>query len=699
MVILSGSHDGNIVAISVAVAMLVSYTALNLANRVATNRRNAAGLWWLTGGALAMGIGIWSMHFIGMLAFRLPIALGYDIWLTLLSLLVAVGISAFALWEVSLPQLSIRRLMMGAGAMGSGIAAMHYIGMASLRMAPGVSYDPLLFALSLLIAMTASAAALWIAFRLRENGARRGALRAVAAAAMGLAIAGMHYTGMAAARFAPDSICMAASGGFSSSWLLTVIVIGTLGVLVIALLTSVLARVNEELAQQALHDGLTKLPNRMLFEDRLEQAIQRAMREQRRVALMFIDLDGFKEINDGLGHDVGDVLLIEVARSIKGMLRGRDTVARLGGDEFVVLIDMAAPEDAAQVAQKLVTRIAQPFSIQSHLLHVTASIGIAVYPEDGGTSHEMLVNADAAMYHTKRSGRNGYHFFARSMNVNARNHLLLLHEMRHAIEHNEFVLHYQPKFAAVSGKVLGAEALVRWQHPQRGLMLPDQFIALAERSGLIVALGEWVLDSACAQMRRWIALGHKDWKIAVNVSAVQFAHEKLPEIVERTLARHSLPPQCLTLEVTESTAMDDVEVSMITLNKIAALGVDISIDDFGTGYSSLLYLKRLSVNELKIDQGFVRNFGRGADDSATAAIVAAVVSLGHALNLRVVAEGVETEAQRSFLDAAGCDALQGFLLAHPMPAEQFIEVVNVAKRPAATAPYRGSSGLADPAPA
>ncbi|HEY4318598.1 MAG TPA: EAL domain-containing protein [Herbaspirillum sp.] len=687
---LAGSYDRGTVIISILVAMLASYTALDMANRIALNR-DAAARWWLAGGSLAMGIGIWSMHFIGMLAFRLPIALGYNIWSTLLSLLVAVLVSAFALWQVSLPRLSWRRLFGSALAMGAGIAAMHYIGMASMNMSPGIVYDVRWFALSLFIAVGAAGAALWIAFRLRQNATRNEALARIAAAVvMGLAIAGMHYTGMAAAHFPFGSICMASIDGFSPGWLAVVVVLGTLSVLTIALLTSVLdarletrtaklahslARANLELTQQALHDGLTQLPNRMLFEDRLDQELQNAARERRHFALMFIDLDGFKAINDGLGHHVGDLLLIEVARLVQGMMAGGDTVARLGGDEFVVLAEVGQPEDAAQIAERLVGMIGQPFTIESHELQVSASIGIAVYPEDGASRHEMLVNADAAMYHTKRSGRNGYHFFAPSMNADAHNKLQLLNEMRHAIENREFVVYYQPKFATSDRRVLGAEALVRWQHPVRGLMSPDEFIPLAEKSGLIVPLGAWVLDQACAQMREWIDLGHGDWKMAVNLSAVQFAHEGLLEVVKSVLTRHELPPHCLTLEVTETTAMDDVDASMVTLEKIAALGVDISIDDFGTGYSSLLYLKRLPANELKIDRGFVRNLSLGSDDEA---IVAAVVALGRALNLRIVAEGVETEAQQLFLDEAGCDALQGYLLGRPMPAAQFIDTIDAA---------------------
>ena len=691
--ILAGSYDQRIVALSILVAMLASYTALDMASRVAQNR-NAAARWWLAGGSLAMGIGIWSMHFIGMLAFSLPIPLSYNVGLTLLSLLAAVLVSAFALWQVSRGELSSRRLAVSALAMGAGIAAMHYIGMASMHMNPGIVYDIRWFALSLAIAVVAAGAALWIAFHLRMKTGRRDRLaRAAAAIVMGLAISGMHYTGMSAANFAVGSICMSGADDFSSGWLAVVVVMGSLSVLTIALLTSVLdarletrtaklanslARANLELKQQALHDGLTQLPNRMLFEDRLHQELQNAAREQRHFALLFIDLDGFKAINDGLGHHIGDLLLIEAARVVQSSMVGGDTVARLGGDEFVVLAEVAQPEDAAQIAERLVTLLGQPFVIESHELQVSASIGIAIYPNDGASSHEILVNADAAMYHTKRSGRNGYHFFAPSMNENAQNKLQMLHEMRHALEEEQFVVYYQPKFAAADHRVLGAEALVRWRHPVRGLVPPDEFIPLAEKSGLIVPLGAWVLDQACAQMREWVSLGHGDWKMAVNLSAVQFAHEGLLEVVESALKRHDLPPHCLTLEVTETTAMDDVDASMITLEKISALGVDISIDDFGTGYSSLLYLKRLPANELKIDRAFVRNLALGSDDEA---IVAAVVALGRALNLRIVAEGVETEAQQLLLDDAGCDALQGYLLGRPMPAGQFIETIHALPAP------------------
>jgi len=693
---LSASYDSLLVVVSLLVAVLASYTALDMTERINATQEYA-GRSWLLGGAVAMGIGIWSMHFVGMLAFRLPIDLGYDPWITFLSLLIAIGVSGFALWIVSRPELPLRRLLNSALAMGVGIAAMHYTGMAALLMMPGIHYDPLLFAASVAIAIAASGAALWIAFRLRRNTPHVKLARGGAAVVMGVAIVGMHYTGMAAANFPEGSFCLAVRDGVSPGWLAILIIVVTLAVLTIALLTSLLdarlesrtaklarslAEANEELTQLVLHDNLTKLPNRTLLDDRLNQAISKAAREQGHFALMFCDLDGFKAINDSLGHHVGDLMLVEVAQRIRSVMRAQDTVARLGGDEFVMLVDLKEPDDAVTVADKLVKIINQSFNIEKHELRVSASIGIAIYPEDGSSRHDLVINADAAMYHTKRSGRNGYHFFEASMNVNAHNQLQWLQDLRLALERKEFILHYQPKYNSPNGPVLGAEALLRWQHPVHGMVGPDEFIGLAERSGLIVPIGAWVLDEACRQMKVWYDIGHEDWKIAVNLSALQFAQTDLIDLVKDTLALHDLPARCLTLEVTESTAMHDAESSLKTLQQIADLGVDISIDDFGTGYSSLLYLKRLPANELKIDRGFVRDLSDGNDD---AAIISAIVALGRTLNLRIVAEGVETTKQQNFLTSVGCDALQGYLMGRPMPPDKFIEATsNLMKNTAPT---------------
>ncbi|WP_213880156.1 bifunctional diguanylate cyclase/phosphodiesterase [Pseudomonas sp. dw_358] len=680
---LTGSYSPSLVTISLCVAMLASYTALDLVGRVATASGRAVYL-WMAGGALAMGIGIWSMHFIGMLAFTLPIKLGYDLPLTLFSLLVAVLSSAFAIWLVSQPRLPLVQLVMGALIMGSGISAMHYTGMAALDMQPGIVYDVPLVLLSLVIAFAASAAALGIAFRLRQHAPRVRRLRGLAAVVMGIAIVGMHYTGMAAARFPTGSWCAAAGDGLTGNGLDYMVLMTTLAVLGISLLTSVLdarmqahtsvlanslSQANQELTQLALHDNLTGLPNRMLLDDRIGQAIEAVGEEGGCLALMFIDLDGFKPVNDAFGHHIGDQLLRAVAARLREGLSSKHTLARIGGDEFVLLVPLAAPVDASAVAAQQVELIAAPFQVGDQALLVSASIGVAIYPGNGVDQHELLMNADAAMYHAKSAGKNGYRFFDSSMNSNARKQLQLLQDLRGALPGKQFRLFYQPKFDAVSGEPVGAEALLRWEHPQQGLLLPDKFIDMAEKTGLIIAIGDWVLDEACRQMQLWIEQGFGHWRVAVNLSALQFCHAGLVQSVAAALATHSLAANNLTLEITETTAMSDADASMAVLQQLSDMGVDISIDDFGTGYSSLMYLKRLPANELKIDRGFVRDLEQDSDD---AAIVSAIVALGRALGLRIVAEGVETGNQQDFLTRLGCDSLQGFLLGHPLPPDRFM---------------------------
>lgn len=680
---LIGSYSPSLVVISLFVAILASYTALDLAGRLATARGRAVYV-WMTGGALAMGVGVWSMHFIGMLALRLPFALGFDLGITALSLLIAVLSSGFALWLVSQPRLPAWQLAFGALIMGAGISSMHYTGMAAMRMTPGIDYDPTLFGASLLIAVIASGAALWIAFNLRRNTPYVRLARGGAAVVMGIAIVGMHYTGMAAARFDDNSFCGAALTGLSGKGLDNLVLVTTLAVLIIALLTSLLdARLeartavladsltlaNQELTHLALHDMLTGLPNRTLLADRIQQAIQAVKEQGGCFALMFIDLDGFKPVNDAFGHHMGDQLLREVGLRLREDLRGHDTLARIGGDEFVLLVQLTQPDDAVGLAERQVGLINRAFKVAEHELKISASIGIALFPGNGSNPQELLMNADAAMYHAKGMGKNGYSFFDVSMNTNARKQLQLLQDLRNALEHEQFCLYYQPKFDAVSGIPVGAEALLRWEHPQQGLLLPATFIDLAEKTGLIIPIGEWVLNEACRQMRLWYAQGYEDWRIAVNLSALQFCHAGLVKSVAAALDRHQLPANSLTLEITETTAMSDADASMTVLQQLSDMGVDLSIDDFGTGYSSLMYLKRLPANELKIDRGFVRDLEHDSDD---AAIVSAIVALGQALGLRIVAEGVETDVQQSFLTRLGCNSLQGYLLGHPLPADGFM---------------------------
>ncbi len=680
---MTGTYSQSLVVFSLLVAILASYTALDMAARVA-NTEGKVARWWLAGGAGAMGLGIWSMHFIGMLAFDLGIPMGYDLAITLYSLAVSVGASAYALWLVSHKILPWYRLAAGAVLMGLGVAAMHYLGMSAMRMEPGIDYHMGWLALSIAIAIVAAGAALWIAFRLRSETRHPMLLRGLASVVMGLAIIGMHYTGMAAAEFPAGAVCGAVGeNGVDSKWLAVLVIVTTLATLGIALIASVfdrqmrartgllaesLAQANEKLMQAALHDPLTQLPNRMLLQDRIEQTIEKARRRSFPFAVMFCDLDGFKAINDAYGHQLGDKLLVEVSQRVSGLLRTQDTFARLGGDEFVIVFQIDEPEDAAVVAERILASVAEPFFIDALELHVSTSIGIALYPDDAASERELMAHADAAMYHTKDTGRNGYTFFTESLQVSANRQLRLLQDLRRAIPRGELVLHYQPKFLAAGSDIIGAEALVRWQHPELGLLSPDTFIPMAERSGLILPLGEWVLDAACAQLRAWHDAGHDSWTMSVNLSPVQFASNTLLDTVRETLARHQLEARFLTLEVTETTAMKDVEASLQILHGLTDMGVHISIDDFGTGYSSLLYLKRMPATELKIDRAFVREL---EDNSEDAAIVSSIIALGRSLQLRIVAEGVETAGQQQYLNQLGCDLLQGYHLGKPMDAAAF----------------------------
>jgi len=418
-----------------------------------------------------------------------------------------------------------------------------------------------------------------------------------------------------------------------------------------------------KLMRLAHYDALTGLPNRNLLADRLRQGLVFASRHRMRVALMFLDLDRFKNINDSLGHHVGDQILKEVAARLTRGLRGGDTVARLGGDEFVVVLqEVRNAHDAAMVAQNLLRDLAPPYLVDGRELHVSASIGITLYPDDGRDGDVLMQNADVAMYHVKDGGRNGYQFFAATMNQQANRRLAIEHDLRLGIRRGELVLHYQPQIDLARREVRAVEALVRWRHPEHGLLLPDEFIGIAEESGLGQALGEWTLREACTQSRRWQAAGLRPVPVAVNLSARVFHDQTLPATLAGILRDTGLEPRLLELEITESAVMQQSDTTLETLSQLSAMGIQLSVDDFGTGYSSLAYLKRFPIDKLKIDQSFVRDIPGDSDDVA---ITQAIISLAKALGLRVVAEGVETEAQLGFLVAHGCDDVQGNLFCTP----------------------------------
>jgi len=417
----------------------------------------------------------------------------------------------------------------------------------------------------------------------------------------------------------------------------------------------------------AHHDGLTDLPNRMLLQDRLGQAIEAARRQGAQLAVLFMDLDRFKHINDSLGHGVGDQLLQSVAQRLVACVRQSDTVCRQGGDEFVVLLSVVEhAEDAAQSAQKLLATLALPHQIEGHDLHVSVSIGISVYPQDGDEVETLLKCADTAMYHAKENGRNNFKFFEKDMNTRAVERQAIESSLRGALEREEFVLHYQPKIALHSGAIVGVEALIRWQHPQRGLLHPLEFVSIAEDCGLIRPIGRWVLREACLQAQAWQEAGLPPITVAVNASAIEFRADNYLGNLSATLDETRLEPRYLEIEVTESVLIRDAESAESVLHGISQLGVKLAIDDFGTGYSSLSYLNRFPIDTLKIDQSFVHQLSSDADD---ASIVNAVISMGKSLKQRIVAEGIETSEQLASLLALDCDEGQGYFFCRPIAAE------------------------------
>ncbi len=953
---IQATYDYRLVLLSVMIAVLASYVALDLAGRV-TATRGYARLAWLIGGATAMGTGIWSMHYTGMLAYRLPMRVYYHVPTVALSLLAAIFASFVALIIVSRPRVKTMHVIAGGFPMGFGIAAMHYTGMAAMRLGAMHHYHHGLWSLSIVFAVVISMVALWLTFRFREEN-QKPVLKALAAVVMGLAIPVMHYTGMAGVRYMPgtgepnlryavdisvlansaiilvtliilgsvlltslvdrrmsaqaralehseeryqllfesnphptfvfdlqtfsllamnqaahtvygfsaeefldmkltdfhrvelitnlldtartgDSIetqhrrkdgtpfdvelslrtivwdgkaaglllanditerkrtehmeadrrnflemitqnqpleasldqlvrimenqlpgalcsvllikpnkfCYVAASSFSKNvrgglegFRLEDMVLGLrvrptsqemtfvenfpancpdprlaewasalnlqscwtanvadaegilLGLIVVFLrdakspsaqhrsrlnmargMASIAIehrRLTDRLSYQAQHDALTSLPNRFLLDDRLQQAIAYANRHHTCIAVLVIDLDGFKYINDTIGHQAGDQVLVEVSRRLRSITRQADTLARLGGDEFcLVLSDLRDLKDADRVAQSCLDVLRKPVRIAERDYSVTASIGISCYPQHGAKPETLQQQADTAMYHAKFNGKNGFQVFTPELNAHLRERLELMGDLRQALARGELRLEYQPQFLA-HGELVGFEALLRWDHPQRGAISPDKFIPIAEETGLIISIGKWVLNQACRQLAQWREAGYDNLRMAVNVSTVQFERHDWMETISHALEENGVPAALLELELTESVVMKNCEHAAERLGKLRALGISSAIDDFGTGYSSLKYLQNLPIDTLKIDQSFVRNLAPCSNgESGNGAIVRAIVTLAQQLGLRVVAEGVETAEELELLRHLGCNLVQGYLFSRPMRVE------------------------------
>ena len=769
-------HDPYLVVLAAVVCLFAAITALGLAARAVAAERSVR-LAWIAAGALAAGIGIWATHFVAMIAFRPGLPHGYDLGLTVLSVVIAMVLCFAGLWLALWRDPQSERLLAGGAVLGFGISAMHFTGMAALRIPADIHYDPTLATAALIIGMVFGALALHTAFRkLSLTRLIVGALLLM------LAICGMHFTAMASAVLTPNPAIVMPPGLLSPAWLSLYIAAASIAVLSLGILGAAIdrriaarfaveagrfealasaalegilihsrglivdaneafarlvgstpealigtraldivapehhplvstpesfrnaelieidlidregnrhpvemrgrainyqgrsARVSavrdlaerrqaeERIRHMAHHDALTGLPNRTLFRDRLTQAVARAARSGEAVAVLCLDLDRFKSVNDLLGHPSGDALLAEVAARLTETLREMDTVARLGGDEFaIVQVGLRQPENAASLAHRLVKEMALPFDLDGQEMVIGTSIGIALFPSDAQTPDDLLKNADTALYRAKADGRGIFRFFEATMDALLQERRALERDLRHAIAARQLSIHYQPLVDCSSGRAVGFEALVRWEHATRGQVSPVDFIPVAEESGLIMPLGEWVLRSACVEAAKWPG----DLRIAVNLSPAQFRHADLPKLVADIIAEAGLSAERLELEITEGLLIDDTDRAFATLTALKTLGVRISLDDFGTGYSSLGYLQRFPFDKIKIDRSFIQGLENSRDAMA---IVRTVITLGQNLGMTVTAEGIETPEQYEMLRRENCHQVQGFLLGRPGPA-------------------------------
>ena len=670
---------------SAVLAFLSTYVALEFAGRIHRVGDPVAKRLWLCAGALAMGSGIWATHFLGMSAAAYPFAAAYRIDMTLASWVCGVVASLLVL-DAAARSDRHRNAWVGRALLG-GVAAtvMHYVGTEAMVVSPVVRYQAGLVVAALLVMMAGSVATIALFRVLRDaDDSRRRRLQIATASVYGGSLAAMHYLGMASTGFAQDSICL--SRGLDVSLLGgTVGFAATIFLTMILLMTTLerkadqrarrldgsLDRVREELRYVTFNDPVTGLPNRLVFQDRLKQAVARTDRDGQSLAVIFVDLDNFRAVDHSWTDTQGEHTLRHVAAVLDEVVRESDSVANVGGDHFLLLMEKVDDGQlAAQVAERIATVLRSSCSLAVDAPRVTASIGISVYPADGSSS-TLVGNASVAANAARDGGGNGYRFFEARMNAEAHVKSQWLNELRQAVETNAFELHYQPKVHAKSGRIAGAEALLRWRHPVRGLVSPGVFIPLAEQYGLINAVGSWVIEEACRQMGAWQATGVAR-RIAINLSVHQLRRPDLADEIAGALTRHAIDPTYLTCEITESDAMEDSVATIERLERLRATGVQLSIDDFGTGYSSLSYLRRMPVRQLKIDQSFVGDLER-SDEARS--IVEAIIDLAHALRLEVVAEGVETVAQHDILLALGCDKLQGYLFSRPVPSDEFERLV------------------------
>jgi diguanylate cyclase (GGDEF)-like protein len=769
-------HDFRLVLVAGGICLLAAFTAFSIFEQ---GRRASVRRWaWVALAGFIAGTGIWATHFIAMLAYQPHLPVGYDLNLTLVSIGAAMLITAGG-WWAALSKRS-RPALLGGAAVGAGISAMHYLGMAAVKMPGRFAWNPTLVCVSVLLGVGLTAAAL------AEHRRRPSTLPWRPALLFTLAICGMHFTAMAAASVYPDSRYEVPAEAIDSATLaigvivmaLVILAIGFLmvlfdrklaknaveeaqrlrtfadaaveGLVVIdgetivdanrsflhlagfatldeapATVGGLLSGINlpalpcgteaaptecrlrradgesravevllrplswhgadrrilairdvserkeaqARIAHLAFHDALTGLPNRAVFTDHLGREVMKATEAKEPVAVLCIDLDGFKAVNDVYGHPAGDALLVATAQRLRAVTRGNELVARLGGDEFaVVQCGGSQPDHAGHLTERILAALAEPFQLGAETVRVTGSIGVGLFPADAARPDDLIKNADMALYRAKAEGRGGARFYEAAMDESLRERRQLDADLRQAIARQQLAVHYQPLADLETGRIIGFEALLRWTHPKLGEVGPSTFIPLAEESGMILKLGEWVLREACGEAARWTP----PLKLSVNLSPVQFAQGDLAGLVESVVTETGLDPSRLDLEVTEGLLIKDAERAIAILERLKALGVKISMDDFGTGYSSLSYFRMFPFDKVKIDQSFIHDM---IDNPQARAIIRSVIGLGRGLGMPVVAEGVETNEQLDALRAEGCDQVQGYLISRPGPIGQFEGVV------------------------
>lgn len=695
--LLNCSHNPFLVLLAYLVACAAGFGTLDMAERVGHVEDPTARRHWRWLGASCLAGGIWSTHFISMLAFQAPIAIHYELITTFASLVIALIASLFAMRTLSHTNLQLHQYLLASLWMGLGIALMHYVGMSAMRSQALVYFETGRFFASVVIAIGASLAALLLSSYLRTGaGMFHQLLKYAASLVLGAGILSMHFTGMAAMQMlVPDGADLSLPLADNPTQLglsvavITLLVIGSSISAALAdkklqhkerdlrrvnTLLSELDQARVSLQQVAHYDALTDLLNRRGFNQIFAEKIAEKTVSGGMLAVIFLDIDHFKRINDSLGHDAGDQLLTVLAGHIKGSVRSHaDVVARFGGDEFCILISIHHRDEARHLAQRILQKMKEPVELAGRRMVMTTSIGISLFPDDGQTCEELLKTADMALYQSKDAGRNSLHFFSSNLKTRAFLELQLEEELRSALHtQKQLVLFYQPIFDMQLGKVTRLEALVRWQHPQHGLLAPDRFIGIAESNGLIAELDHWVLRQACHDLSLLSDKGYTELTMAINCSALNLARDELADEIEDALRFSGIAANRLELEVTENALMGNISSTLALLRQLRALGVSLAIDDFGTGYSSLAYLKRLPLNMLKIDRSFIQDIPKS---SADLEIVQAIIGIAHTLHLRVVTEGVETQAQFELLHDHGYDFIQGYLLSPAVPVSDIIGVM------------------------